>query len=79
MKTVSLKMPEALDSQLEKVARRMRRSKSLIVRLALAEYLPRHAEPSKSSFLALALDLAGSVRGHSDLSTNKRRLDGYGR
>ncbi len=79
MKTVSLKMPEALDSQLEKVARRTRRSKSLIVRMALAEFLPRQGRPSKSSFLARALDLAGSVRGPADLSTSKRRLEGYGK
>ena len=79
MKTFSLKMPEALDSQLERVARRTRRSKSLLVRMALAEFLPRHAGPSKSSFLVRALDLAGSVRGPADLSTSKRRLEGYGR
>jgi predicted transcriptional regulator len=79
MKTVSLKMPEALDAQLEKLARRTGRSKSLVVRMALAEFLPRHARPSKKSFLARALDLAGSVRGPADLSTNARRLEGYGR
>jgi predicted transcriptional regulator len=35
MKTVSLKIPETLDSQLEEVARRTGRSKSLVVRMAL--------------------------------------------
>ncbi len=79
MKTVSLKMPDALDAQLENVARRTRRSKSLVVRMALAEFLPRHGRASKTSFLARAADLAGSVRGPSDLSTSKRRLEGYGR
>jgi hypothetical protein len=79
VKTVSLKMPEALDAQLEKLARRTGRSKSLVVRMALAEFLPRHARSSKKSFLARALDLAGSVRAPADLSTNARRLEGYGR
>lgn len=79
MKTVSLKMPEALEAQLEQVALRTGRSKSLVVRMALAEFLPRQARTSKSSFLARAGDLVGSVRGPSDLSTSKRRLEGYGR
>jgi metal-responsive CopG/Arc/MetJ family transcriptional regulator len=79
MKTVSLKMPEALEAELEKVARRTGRSKSLVVRMALAEFLPRQARVSKSSFLTRAGDLVGSVRGPADLSTSKRRLEGYGR
>jgi hypothetical protein len=79
MKTISLKMPEALDSELEDLARRTGRSKSLVVRMALAEFLPRRSRPSKRSFLTRAADLAGSVRAASDLSTNKRRLEGYGR
>lgn len=79
MKTVSLKMPEALDSELENLARRTGRSKSLVVRMALEEFLPRRSRSSKRSFLARAADLAGSVSAAPDLSTNKRRLDGYGR
>lgn len=79
MKTISLKMPEALDSELEELARRTGRSKSLVIRMALAEFLPRRSHPPKRSFLARAADLAGSVSAASDLSTNKRRLEGYGR
>jgi len=79
MKTVSLKMPDALDSQLEEVARRTGRSKSLVVRMALSEFLPRGSRPSRRSFLSQAADLAGSVRAAPDLSTNRRRLEGYGR
>jgi predicted transcriptional regulator len=78
MKTVSLKMPEILESQLEEVARRTGRSKSLVVRMALAEFLPRRSRPSRRSFLWRAADLAGSIRAARDLSTNKRRLRGYG-
>lgn len=79
MKTVSLKMPDALDFQLEELARKTGRSKSFVVRMALAEFLPRRSRSSRRSFLARAADLAGSVRAASDLSTNKRRLEGYGR
>jgi hypothetical protein len=78
VKTVSLKMPETLDSQLEDVARRTGRSKSLVVRMALAEFLPRRSRPSRRSFLSRAADLAGCVRAAPDLSTNKNRLRGYG-
>lgn len=78
MKTVSLKMPDDMDSQLEELARRTGRSKSLLVRLALSELLPRRLR-SRRSFLARAADLAGCVRGAPDLSISKRRLTGYGR
>lgn len=79
MKTMSLKVPDALNAQVEEVARRTGRSKSLVVRMALSEFLPQRGRSSQRSFLARALDLAGSVTGPPDLSTNKRRLDGYGR
>jgi len=78
VKTVSLKMPEELEMQLSEAARRTGRSKSLLVRMALSEFLPRRS-PSGRSFLARATDLAGCVAGASDLSTNKRQLRGYGR
>lgn len=79
MKTVSLKMPDAMDIQLSEVARRTGRSKSLVVRLALSEFLPRRSRSSGRSFLARAADLAGSVRAQRDLSASKRGLEGYGR
>ena len=79
MKTVSLKMPEDLEMQLSEAARRMGRSKSLLVRMALSEFLPRRSRSSGRSFLARARDLAGCVAAAPDLSTNKRRLRGYGR
>jgi predicted transcriptional regulator len=79
MKTVSLKMPEELDEELADLARRTGRSKSLVVRMALSEFLPRRSRSSRRSFLSRAADLAGSVTGTRDLSTNKRRMKGYGR
>ncbi len=79
MKTMSLKVPDTLDAQLTQLARRTGRSKSLVVRMAIAEFLPKQSRGSKRSFLARALDLAGCVAAAPDLSVNKRRLEGYGR
>jgi hypothetical protein len=79
VKTVSLKMPEAMDSELTELARRTGRSKSLVVRMALSEFLPSRGRSRKGSFLARSADLAGCVSAAPDLSTNKRRLERYGR
>jgi predicted transcriptional regulator len=79
MKTVSLKMPDALEEELSEAARRTGRSKSLLVRMALSEFLPPRPRSSRRSFLARAADLAGSVVAAPDLSTNKRLLRRYGR
>jgi len=79
VKTVSLKMPEDLEMQLSEAARRTGRSKSHLVRMALSEFLPRRRRSSGRSFLARATDLAGCIAAAPDLSTNKRRLRGYGR
>jgi predicted transcriptional regulator len=79
MKTVSLKLSEDLEMQLSEAARRTGHSKSLLVRMALSEFLPRRSRSSGRSFLARAADLAGSIAAEPDLSTNKRRMHGYGR
>jgi predicted transcriptional regulator len=79
MKTVSLKMPEDLEMQLSEAARRTGRSRSHLVRMALSEFLPRRSRSSARSFLARAADLAGCIAATPDLSTNKRRMQGYGR
>jgi predicted transcriptional regulator len=78
VKTVSLKMPDDLEMQPSDAARRTGRSKSLLVRMALSDFLPRR-RTSGRSFLARATDLAGCIAAAPDLSTNKRRLQGYGR
>lgn len=72
-------MPEDLEMQLSEAARRTGRSKSLLVRMALSQFLPRRPRSSGRSFLARATDLAGCVAAVPDLSTNKRWLRGYGR
>jgi len=79
VKTVSLKMPEDLEMELSEAARRTGRSKSHLVRMALSEFLPRRSRSSGRSLLTRAADLAGCIAAASDLSTNKRRMQGYGR
>ena len=78
MKTLSLKLPEILENQLDIFARKNRMSRSEIVRRALLEYFSRDEVNRSGSFLDLARDLAGSIEGPSDLSTNKDYLKGYG-
>ena len=79
MKTVSLKLPEELDSRLTEMARSKDVSKSSLVREAIAKYV---AAPSQGvvagSFLARARDLAGCVCGPEDLSTNATHLRDLG-
>jgi predicted transcriptional regulator len=79
MKTISMKVPKALDAQITAAARRSRRSRSDLLREAVTSYLERTHAPRKGSALELAGDLVGSVEGPGDLSWNKKYMRGYGR
>ena len=79
MKTLALKLPEILEARLRTFARRNGLSKSEIVRRALMEYFSRDDVSDSGSFLDLARDLAGSIEGPSDLSTNKTHFERYGK
>lgn len=83
MKTRTIKLPEPLDAKLTRYAAANGSSASAVLREALATYL---AEPKAAtrgtkagSFADLARDLAGSVDGPPDLSTNPKYLKGFGR
>ncbi len=78
MKTLSIKVPEALYGDLTALAEHKRVSKSSLVRDALAELFRRQSAPGRDSALALLQDLAGSVQGPEDLSFNKAHLDDLG-
>jgi predicted DNA-binding protein len=78
MDTLTLKIPDALKEKLKSYSKKLGISKSDIVRDALVEYLEKDEMKKQGSFYDLAKDIAGSVRGASDLSTNKKHLDGYG-
>jgi hypothetical protein len=79
MKTLSLKLPEAVAARLAAAARKQSQSKSAVVRAILDRCLTEDESAEKGSCLDLAADLAGCVAGPSDLSTQKRHLQGYGK
>ena len=76
MKTLTMKVPEALLAWLENEARRARQPKSTLVR----EILQQHRQRRRQSALDLAADLCGCVEsGLGDLARNKKHLRGFGR
>ena len=78
MKTLSLKVPDALDAKLTALAARRGESKSAVVREAIERYVP-EAPGEAASLLDLSRDLVGSVSGPKDLATNPKYLEDYGR
>lgn len=79
MSTFSLKLSDKLTQEIEYAAKKKGISKSLFVREAVVQYLQGGSEDSANgSFLDLASDLCGSIKGSKDLSTNKKHLDGFG-
>ena len=78
MDTLTLKVPELLNTQLNSFAKKKGLSKSEIVRIALLEYLSRDDSKLEGSFLEFSEDLAGSIDASSELSENKKYLEGFG-
>ena len=77
VRTVTIKLPDSLALRLKQTVARRRATQSEVIREALEAHL---AAPSVGSYLDLVGDLAGSLRGGApDLSSNKRRLKGFGR
>jgi hypothetical protein len=79
MKVETLKLPRHLQARLLDRARRTGRSKSAVMREAIAAYLEDRVKPRRPSFADGARDLVGCVEGPSDLSTNPSYLDDLGR
>lgn len=83
MKPRTLKLPAALDAKLTRYAASKGASASAVLREALAEYLNRLSAEGGSarptSIGHLAADLAGTVDGPADLSTNPKHLAQFGR
>lgn len=78
MKTISLKIPEALFEKLESTARERGESKSALLR-ELVQMTIVEKKNGDGSCLDLAKDLAGCVHEAKDLSFDKKRMDGYGK
>ena len=79
MKTISLKLPEALDAKLARLAKARKQTKSEVVREAIESML-NGGQPKRPVTMAeLAGDLLGCLEGPGDLSTNPKYMEGYGR
>ena len=78
MDTLTLKIPGIIKEQLKIYSKRKGWSVSEVVRNALLDYFDRDDLEKQGTFYDLAQDLAGSVKGTPDLSTNKEHLSGYG-
>lgn len=80
MQTVLLKLSEELDAKLAAVAKRSGTTKSAVMRAALKQYLGRNGAAPSESFAAAARKYIGSAKGGpTDLSYNKKHMEGFGR
>ena len=78
MRTISVKLPDALLAQLASAAKARRVTRSSLVRESLEKGL--HEQPSRASCYDLARDLAGTVKGlPKDLAGNPKYMKGFGR
>ncbi len=78
MTTISLKVPESLDSRLAEEAQRRRTSKSALVRECVEKVLLAPRTGRAASCLDLARDLAGCLKGPRDIATNPKYLEDFG-
>jgi len=79
MRTITVKLPRALAERLSRAVVRRRSTRSALVREAIEAQLTAEPGPPEGSCFDLAADLAGAVKGPSDLSSNRARLKEYGR
>ena len=79
VKMISLKVPETMDAKLTAIAKQTGKTKSEVAREALQAFFEDGHKRRPVSAYDLSQDLAGSIRGPGDLSTNKEYMRGYGR
>jgi predicted DNA-binding protein len=79
MKIISLKVPEAMDARLTAIAKQAGKTKSEVAREAFEAFFENGHKKRVVSAFDLTRDLAGSLRGPGDLSSNKKYMRHYGR
>jgi len=79
MDILTLKIPSTIKEKLLTYSRRKGITKSEVVREALLEYFNREDTEEDGTLYDLSKDIAGSVKGPKNLSTNKDYFEGYGR
>jgi hypothetical protein len=78
MVTITCKVSEKLNAELEALARRRRVSKSAILREALESKKNMTTRSAAPSAYDLVRHLCGTLRGPKDVSTNPRHMKGFG-
>ena len=78
MTTISLKVPDTLDSRLSEEAQRRRTSKSAVVRECVEKVLLAPRKERAASCLDFAGDLAGCLKGPRDITANPKYLEDFG-
>ena len=78
MKTITCKLPEKLDAELEAAARDQGISKSQVVRNALQDRVGKRRGKKAPRAYDLVKDLNGSVKGPADLLTNPKYMENFG-
>jgi Arc/MetJ-type ribon-helix-helix transcriptional regulator len=78
-RTITLKLPKALAERLRSAVNRRGTTQSAVLREAITAHLEDDRRARRGSCLELAEDLAGSISGPRDLSSNPRHMKGYGR
>jgi metal-responsive CopG/Arc/MetJ family transcriptional regulator len=76
MRTISIKIPESLNSTLKEIARRQGISRSEVIRKSLETPTRHHGKQTVGD---QARDLAGCLAGPRDLSTSAKHMKGYGK
>jgi Arc/MetJ-type ribon-helix-helix transcriptional regulator len=78
MKTITCKLPEKLDAQLEAAAQEEGISKSQVVRNALEDRISRKRGKKSPRAYDLVKNLSGSVKGPADLLTDPKYMENFG-
>ena len=80
MTTITCKLPEALDAELEAVAEKRGVSKSEVVREAIEANLPEQRRRAELTAFDMMKSACGILQGGpSDLATHPRHMEGFGR
>jgi len=78
MQTLTLKIPDDLNMQLQYAVETLHTPKSELVRAAVADYLKRKLKKKKPSMYDLVKDDYGYMEGPGDLSYNPKYMEGFG-
>ncbi len=80
MSTITVKMPDIMVEHLNSEAEKHKTSRSEFVRYCIDKVLSGQVVKEKPSFYELSKDLCGKQKGGpSDLASNQKHLEGFGR